>query len=71
MATSFGVESTARGAYDVGFHVLLAVDAMTDVTQGAHHHAVSWTFPIVGRTGRTGDLLEAPSRRYVAEVTRP
>jgi nicotinamidase-related amidase len=43
VATSFGVESTARAAYDLGFHVVLAVDAMTDVTQDAHDHAVSWT----------------------------
>lgn len=58
VATSFGVESTARAAYDLGFHVVLPVDAMTDVAQHAHDHAVSWTFPILGQTGSTEELLE-------------
>jgi nicotinamidase-related amidase len=69
MATSFGVESTARAAYDLGFHVVLAVDAMTYITQDAHDHAASWTFPILGRTSRTDDPSGVPSHRDAAEVT--
>ena len=30
IATSIGVESTARSAYDLGYNVALIVDAMTD-----------------------------------------
>src|SRR5205807_1326344 len=31
IATSLGVESTARSAHDHGYHITLATDAMTDV----------------------------------------
>jgi len=31
VATSIGVESTARQAHELGFDVVLALDAMTDV----------------------------------------
>lgn len=57
VATSFGIESTARAAYDLGYHVVLVVDAMTDVAMDAHDHAVAWTFPIIGQTGTTADVL--------------
>ena len=30
VATSIGVESTARSAYDLGYNVTLVLDAMTD-----------------------------------------
>jgi len=37
VATSAGVESTARRAHELGFDVALAVDAMTDMDAEAHH----------------------------------
>jgi nicotinamidase-related amidase len=30
VSTSIGVETTARSAYEFGYHVVLAVDAMLD-----------------------------------------
>ena len=39
-ATSLGVESTARQAYELGFNVTLAVDAMTDINADAHVNSV-------------------------------
>ncbi|HEY0217268.1 MAG TPA: isochorismatase family protein [Cellulomonas sp.] len=59
LATSFGVESTARDAYDAGFHVTLVVDAMTDLDLGAHQRAVGWIFPVLGETATTDEVLAA------------
>jgi hypothetical protein len=40
VATSSGVESTPRSAYDLGYNVTLVVDAMTDRDAHAHRHSV-------------------------------
>ena len=39
VATSVGVEATARQAYEHGFNVTLALDAMTDLREEAHAHS--------------------------------
>jgi nicotinamidase-related amidase len=57
IATSKGVESTARAAYEHGYNVTLAVDAMTDMDPGAHENSVTRIFPALGETGRTADIL--------------
>lgn len=57
IATSFGVESTARHAHEHGFHVTLAVDAMTDMTAEAHEYSTTRVFPMLGETGSTADIL--------------
>jgi hypothetical protein len=41
VATSIGVESTARQAHEHGFNVTLATDAMTDMDLDAHRHGVT------------------------------
>lgn len=58
VATSIGVESTARSAYDLGYHVTLVVDAMTDRDAGAHRHSVEKIFPRLGETGTTDGVLK-------------
>jgi len=58
VATSAGVESTARSAYDYGYNVVLVVDAMTDRDADAHRHSVEKTFPRLGETTTTYDLLK-------------
>ncbi|GJG85921.1 hydrolase [Gemmatimonadetes bacterium T265] len=58
VATSFGVESTARQAYEHGFHVTLATDAMFDPSPEAHHHSVTRIFPKLGETGTTQEILD-------------
>jgi nicotinamidase-related amidase len=45
VSTSFGVESTARSAYDFGYNVVFVVDAMTDRDADAHRHSVEKIFP--------------------------
>lgn len=57
VATSIGVESTAREAFALGFNVTLAVDAMTDLNAEAHANSVSRIFPRLGETGTTGEIV--------------
>jgi nicotinamidase-related amidase len=63
VATGTGVEATARQAYEQGFNVALAVDAMTDVRPGAHEYSVASVFPRLGETGSTRDILDLLARR--------
>jgi len=58
VATSAGVESTARCAYDLGYNVTLVVDAMTDRDADAHRHCVEKIFPRLGETAKTDDVLK-------------
>jgi nicotinamidase-related amidase len=58
IATSIGVESTARSAYDYGYSVALVVDAMTDRDADAHRHSVAHIFPRLGETETTDNVLK-------------
>ena len=58
IATSLGVESTARSAYDYGYNVVLVVDAMTDRDADAHRHSVEKIFPRLGETDTTDNVLK-------------
>lgn len=58
VATSFGVESTARSAYDYGYNVVFVVDAMTDLDADAHRHCVEKIFPRLGETDTTSNVLK-------------
>ena len=57
IATSIGVESTARDAYEHGYNVALVVDAMTDLSVEAHENSVMRIFPRLGETAKTVELL--------------
>jgi nicotinamidase-related amidase len=57
VATGTGVEATARQAFELGFNVTLAVDAMTDGRAGAHDHSIQNIFPRLGETATTADIL--------------
>lgn len=58
VATSVGVESTARHAYELGFNVTLAVDAMTDMNPLAHINSITRIFPRLGETGTTQEIID-------------
>jgi nicotinamidase-related amidase len=58
ISTSAGVESTARHAYENGYNVTLATDAMTDRSVDAHDHVVTNVFPRLGETGSTSEIIE-------------
>jgi nicotinamidase-related amidase len=57
VATSIGVESTARQAHELGFNVTLAVDAMTDLHPDAHANSVARIFPRLGETGTASEII--------------
>ena len=57
VSTSAGVESTARSAYEHGYHVALVIDAMTDRDGEAHQNSVQRIFPKLGETATTDDVL--------------
>ncbi len=57
VATSIGVESTARHARELGYNVTLATDAMTDKDPDAHFNSVTRIFPRLGETGTTKEII--------------
>jgi nicotinamidase-related amidase len=58
IATSSGVESTARSAYDYGYNVVFVIDAMTDRDAETHRHSVEKIFPRLGETDTTDNVLK-------------
>ena len=59
VATSFGVESTARGAYDLGYNVVVATDAITDLRAESHEASVARVFPVLAQTGTVAEVVAA------------
>jgi nicotinamidase-related amidase len=57
VATSIGVESTARQAHELGLNVTLAIDAMTDMSLDAHNNSITHIFPRLGETGTTSEIV--------------
>lgn len=58
VATGTGVESTARQAYEQGFNVTFAIDAMTDLRPEAHDYSLAHVFPRLGETGTTQEIID-------------
>jgi nicotinamidase-related amidase len=58
VATSAGVESTARQAHELGFNVALAIDAMTDMSPEAHTNSLTRIFPRLGETATTQEIID-------------
>jgi nicotinamidase-related amidase len=59
IATEFGVESTARDAYERGYEQVFAEDAMTARTAESHVNSTSRIFPRMGRVRRTAEIVAA------------
>ena len=57
IATSMGVESTARQAFEHGYNVTIAVDAVTDLNADAHARSLDRIFPMLGELGTTDEIL--------------
>lgn len=58
VATGTGVEATARQAYEQGFNVTLAIDAMTDTRPEAHDYSIRCVFPRLGETGTSQEIID-------------
>lgn len=63
VATSIGVETTARQARERGYNVALAIDAMTDGSAEAHDNSVLRIFPRLGETGTAAAIVAMLDRR--------
>lgn len=63
VATGTGVEATARQAYEQGFNVTLAVDAMADTRAGAHDYSINSIFPRLGETAMSKDIINLLASR--------
>jgi nicotinamidase-related amidase len=61
IATNFGVESTARAAYERGYQQVFVEDAMTSLTAEGHDFVIKNIFPRIGRVRSTSAVLEALS----------
>jgi nicotinamidase-related amidase len=62
IATEFGVESTARDAYERGYEQIFARDAMAGLHVESHANAVERIFPRLGRVRGTEEILAALGR---------
>ncbi|HVZ84341.1 MAG TPA: hydrolase [Terracidiphilus sp.] len=59
IATHIGVESTARAAFDQGFELVFAEDAMTSLSAEVHAFPVAHVFPRMGRVRSTAQIIAA------------
>ncbi|WP_296952054.1 isochorismatase family protein [uncultured Massilia sp.] len=59
IATNFGVESTARAAFDQGFELVFAEDAMSSMEADAHNFACGNVFKVMGKVRSTRALIDA------------
>lgn len=57
VATSIGVESTARFASELGYNVSLVADAMADLRAEAHQNSLERIFPRLGEVGSSDEVL--------------
>ena len=59
IATDYGVESTARFAYEYGYQQIFAEDAMASRSDEQHYAAINFVFKRIGRVRKTNEILEA------------
>jgi nicotinamidase-related amidase len=59
IATNFGVESTARDAFERGYGLVFVEDAMAGLSAEAHSFAISTIFPRIGRVRSTEQVMNA------------
>ncbi len=57
IATSIGVEATARVAFDHGYNVVTVTDAMTDRDPEAHSQSVEKVFPRIAERATTDEVI--------------
>jgi nicotinamidase-related amidase len=57
IATSSGVEATARAAHERAYNVTFASDAMTDMDPVSHEHSLKKIFPRLGEIDTSQALL--------------
>jgi len=58
IATSIGVEGTAREASQLGYNITFAKDAMTDMHLSAHENSMQFIFPRIGEVDDTAAIIK-------------
>jgi nicotinamidase-related amidase len=59
IATSIGVESTARHARELNYEIAIARDAVTDRVKEAHENSLTRIFPRLGQVDSTDAIIAA------------
>jgi nicotinamidase-related amidase len=57
LATSYGVESTARQAYDLGYSVVVVTDAINNPDAAGHAHSLTRVLPALAQLCTTDELM--------------
>lgn len=63
ISTCYGVESTARAAFELGYEQILVEDAMAARSAAEHEHTVTRIFPRLGRVRSTEVVLSVINSR--------
>ena len=63
IATPFAVESTARDAYERGYELVFAEDAMAGRNAESHGNSIAYIFPLIGRVRSTEEIVAALGAR--------
>lgn len=58
VSTSIGVESTARAAFERGYNIAFAQDAMTDLVASAQENSLNVIFPRIGEIDSTDNIIK-------------
>lgn len=59
IATNFGVESTARAAFDRGFGLVFVEDATSGLNEAMHCFSFEKLFPLMGHVRSTQQVIDA------------
>jgi nicotinamidase-related amidase len=67
IATSMGVESTARSAWENSYNLIFAEDAITDIDAGSHTHTFTKIFPQLGEIATTKQIIDTLNDRSASQ----
>ncbi len=67
IATNYGVESTARFAYEFGFEQIFAQDAMTSRSKEMHEASVNYVLKRIGRVRSTQQIIDSITKMCINE----
>jgi nicotinamidase-related amidase len=56
IASSIGVESTARSAWEHGYELVLCEDLCSDLSEETHAHSFKYTFPRLARVANSESI---------------
>ena len=63
VATGVGVESSARAAFEYGYHITIASDAVTDLNPATHANAMENIFPMFAEIDTTDAIIKKLAER--------